>query len=427
MIITMLLVLFVVLMVLEVPIAFAMGVAAIAVIAIAGNAPMTIVTHRLVMSVDSFTLLAIPLFVLAGALMETGGIAARLVNLAKSLVGFVRGGLGMAVIVGEMFFSGISGSTTADVSAMSSMLLPAMKRAGYPQEQSVAIISAASAMGILIPPCITMVVFGGITNTSVMALFLAGFLPAIVLAIMTAALVYYYALRLNLPTAGTFSWRRVWRSFLESLVALGMPVIIFGGLIGGVATTTEVASFAVIYAMIAGFFIYKELTLAKLWHILVESSVMSGIILLLLGLSLVYTYLLAIENVTPMLGQLVLGISRDPTIFLIITSVVAILLSAVIEVLPTGLLLIPIFLPIAQSLGVDKVHFLTLLVAAGGLGMFIPPTGVGLLIGCSVGRIPVTKVIRPMMPYVAVLFLGIVILCAFPAVVTIVPKLIMNH
>ena len=378
------------------------------------------------MSADSFTLLAIPLFVLAGSLMETGGIAARLVNLAKSLVGFVRGGLGMAVIVGEMFFSGISGSTTADVSAMSSMMLPAMKRSGYPLEQSVAIISAASAMGILIPPCITMVVFGGITNTSVTALFLAGFLPALVLAIMTAALVYYYALRLNLPTAGTFSWQRVWRSFVESLVALGMPVIIFGGLIGGVATTTEVASFAVIYAMIAGFFIYKELTLAKLWHILVESSVMSGIILLLLGLSLVYTYLLAIENVTPMLGQFVLGISRDPTIFLIITSVVAILLAAVIEVLPMGLLLIPIFLPIAQSLGVDKVHFLTLLVAAGGLGMFLPPTGVGLLIGCSVGRIPVTKVIRPMMPYVAVLFLGIVILCAFPAVVTIVPKLIMS-
>ena len=426
MIITMLLVLFVVLMVLEVPIAFAMGVAAIVVIAVAGNAPMTIVTHRLVMSADSFTLLAIPLFVLAGSLMETGGIAARLVNLAKSLVGFVRGGLGMAVIVGEMFFSGISGSTTADVSAMSSMMLPAMKRSGYPLEQSVAIISAASAMGILIPPCITMVVFGGITNTSVTALFLAGFLPALVLAIMTAALVYYYALRLNLPTAGTFSWQRVWRSFVESLVALGMPVIIFGGLIGGVATTTEVASFAVIYAMIAGFFIYKELTLAKLWHILVESSVMSGIILLLLGLSLVYTYLLAIENVTPMLGQFVLGISRDPTIFLIITSVVAILLAAVIEVLPMGLLLIPIFLPIAQSLGVDKVHFLTLLVAAGGLGMFLPPTGVGLLIGCSVGRIPVTKVIRPMMPYVAVLFLGIVILCAFPAVVTIVPKLIMS-
>ena len=427
MIITMLLVLFVVLMALEVPIAFAMGVAAIAVIAIAGNAPMTIVTHRLVMSADSFTLLAIPLFVLAGALMETGGIAARLVNLAKALVGFVRGGLGMAVIVGEMFFSGISGSTTADVSAMSSMLLPAMKRSGYPQEQSVAIISAASAMGILIPPCITMVVFGGITNTSVMALFLAGFLPALVLAILTAALVYYYAIRLNLPTAGTFSWRQVRRAFVESLVALGMPVIIFGGLIGGVATTTEVASFAVIYAMIAGYFIYRELTLANLWHILVESSVMSGIILLLLGLSLVYTYLLAIENVTPTLGQFVLGISRDPTIFLIITSVVAILLSAVIEVLPTGLLLIPIFLPIAQSLGVDKVHFLTLLVAAGGLGMFIPPTGVGLLIGCSVGRIPVTKVIRPMMPYIAVLFLGIVILCAFPAVVTILPKLIMSH
>ena len=427
MIIGLLVVFFVVLMLLDVPIAFAMGVAAIAVIAITGTVPMTIVTHQLVMSTDSFTLLAIPLFVLAGSLMETGGIAAKLVNLAKALVGFVRGGLGMAVIVGEMFFSGISGSTMADVSAMTSMLLPAMKRSGYPTEQSVAIISAASAMGILIPPCITMVVFGGVTNTSVAALFLAGFLPAFVLALMTAALVYFYARRLNLPTAGIFSLRDLWRSFVDSLIALGMPIIIFGGLIGGIATATEVASFAVVYALIVGFFIYRELTFAKVWRILVDSAVLSGIILLLLGLSLVYTYLLAIEEITPMLGRVVLGISKDPTIFLIITAVVAMLLAAVIEVLPAGLLLIPIFLPIAVSLVVDKIHFLTLLVAAGGLGMFLPPTGVGLLIGCSVGRIPVMKIVKPMMPYVAVLFLGIVILAMFPAVTTIVPKLFLSR
>jgi tripartite ATP-independent transporter DctM subunit len=307
------------------------------------------------------------------------------------------------------------------------MLLPSMKRAGYPQEQSVAIISASSAMGILIPPCITMVVFGGITNTSVAALFLAGFLPALVLAVLTALLVYYYALRLGLPTAGRFSLRNLWRATLESLIALGMPIIIFGGLIFGIATTTEVASFAVVYAAIVGFFVYRELTLAKLWRILVESSVLSGVILLLLGLSVVYTYLLAIEDITPALGRMVLGVSRDPTVFLVITSVIAIVLGAVIEVLPTGLLLIPIFLPLAQQLGIDKIHFLTLLVAAGGLGMFLPPTGVGLLIGCSVGNIPVTKAVRPMLPYVAVLFVGIVVLCAFPSVTTIVPRLVLGH
>lgn len=418
---------FMALAMLGLPIAFAMGVAAIAVIPFAGSVPMSMVTHRLVMSTDSFTLLAIPLFVLAGSLMETGGIATRLVNLAKALVGWIRGGLGMAVIVGEMFFSGISGSTTADVSAMASMLLPAMKRAKYPQEQSIAIISAASAMGILIPPCITMVVFGGMTNTSIAALFIAGILPAVVLAIMVAALVYVYALRLNLPTASRFSLRNVWRALLDSLIALGMPVIIFGGLVGGIATATEVASFAVIYAMAVGFFVYRELTLAKLWRILVDSSVLSGVILLLLGLSLVYTYLLTIEDITPMLAKIVLGISRDPTVFLVITSLIAVLLAAVIEVLPAGLLLIPIFLPLAQELGVDKIHFLTLLVAAGGLGMFLPPTGVGLLIGCSVGRIPVAQATRPMMPYVAVLFLGIIVLCAFPSVTTILPKLLLSR
>lgn len=427
MVVTLLILLFAALMLLEVPIAFAMGVAAIVVIGFFDTAPMAIVTHRLVMSADSFTMLAIPLFVLAGSLMETGGIAVRLVNLATALVGFVRGGLGMAVIVAEMFFSGISGSTTADVSAMASMLLPSMKRSGYPQEQSVAIISAASAMGILIPPCITMVVFGGVASTSIAALFLAGFLPALVLAILIAGLVYYYARRLNLPTAGRFSWRKLGRAIADAMIALGMPVIIFGGLIFGVATATEVASFAVVYALFVGLFVYRELTLPKIWKILVDSAVLSGIILLLLGLSLVYTFLLTVEDITPMLGNLVLGISRDPAVFLIITSVITMLLAAVIEVLPAGLLLIPIFLPLAQDLGIDKVHFLTLLVAAGGLGMFLPPTGVGLLIGCSVGRIPVTQATRPMLPYIAVLFLGIVVLCIFPSVTTILPKLLLAH
>lgn len=427
MIIAVLIVLLLVFIALDVPIAFAMGAAAILVIASVGTVPMAMVPHRIVMSTDSFTLLAIPLFVLAGALMETGGIASKLVNLAKALVGFVRGGLGMVVIVAEMLFSGISGSTTADVSAMAAMLLPSMKRAGYPEEQSVAIISAASAMGILIPPCITMVVFGGMTNTSVAALFLAGILPALVLAAITAGIVYYTARRMNFPVGGKFSAIELWRSFLDSLIALGMPVIIFGGLLFGVATATEVASFAVVYALIVGFFVYKELTLAKLWQTAVDSSVLSGVILLLLGLSLVYTYLMAVEDITSRFAAVILGISKNPTIFLIITSFLAMMLAAVIEVLPAGLLLIPIFLPIALELGINKVHFLTLLVAAGGLGMFLPPTGVGLLIGCGVGGVSVAKATRPMIPYAVALFVGIIILCAVPSVTTVVPTLFLGR
>jgi tripartite ATP-independent transporter DctM subunit len=205
-----------------------------------------------------------------------------------------------------------------------------------------------------------------------------------------------------------------------------MPVIIFGGLIFGVATATEVASFAVIYAIAVGFLVYRQLTLAKLWKIAVESSVLSGVIVLLLGLSLVYTYLLAVEDVTSWLGEFVLGVSSNATVFLVITSFLALILGAVIEVLPAGLLLIPIFLPIAQELGVDKVHFLTLLVAAGGLGMFLPPTGVGLLVGCSLGGLRVSQVSRAMLPYIVALFLGIVFLCAFPKITTIVPELLLR-
>jgi tripartite ATP-independent transporter DctM subunit len=300
-----------------------------------------------------------------------------------------------------------------------------MKRSGYPQEHSVAIVSAASAMGILIPPCIPIVVFAGVTNTSVAALFLAGFLPAFVLAFLMAILVYVFALRLNLPREGKFSLQQLWKSFVDSLIAMGMPIIVFGGLIGGIATATEVASFAVVYALIVGFFVYKELTPAGLWRILVDSAVLTGVIVLLLGFSMVYSYLMAVENVTPMLSDLVLRLSPNAAVFLIITSFVAMLLGAVIELLPTGLLLIPVFLPIAHELHVNTVHFLTLLLISSGLGMFLPPTGVGLLIACSVGRVPVTKVIGPMLPYVAVLFLGIVILATFPAVTTIVPELLL--
>jgi tripartite ATP-independent transporter DctM subunit len=206
-----------------------------------------------------------------------------------------------------------------------------------------------------------------------------------------------------------------------------MPVIIFGGLIFGIATATEVASFAVVYALLVGFFVYRELTLAKLWSIAVESSILSGVILLLLGLSLVYTYLLAIEDITSALGNLVLGVSRSPTIFLVITSLITMLLAAVIEVLPAGLLLIPIFLPMAQEIGIAKVHFLTLLVAAGGVGMFLPPTGVGLLVGCSLGGLRITQLAKPMLPYVVALFLGIVLLCAFPIITTVVPDSLLGR
>jgi tripartite ATP-independent transporter DctM subunit len=310
--IVLLLALLALLILLEVPIAFAMGAAAIAVIPFMEGVPMAMVVHRMVMSADSFTLLAIPLFVFAGALMEAAGIATKLINLAKALVGFVRGGLGMVVILAEMLFSGISGSTMADVSAMTSMLLRSMEKAGYPKEHSVAIISASSAMGILIPPCITMVVFAGMTNTSVAALFLAGILPAVVLAATTAGIVVYTAKKMNLPSATDFSMRHVSQALVDALLALGMPIIIFGGLIFGVATATEVASFAVVYAFIVGFFIYRELTLAKVWAIAVESSILSGVILLLLALSLVYTYLLTIEDVTPALANLVLASREIP-------------------------------------------------------------------------------------------------------------------
>jgi len=232
---------FVVLLLLGIPVAFVIGVAGFIGLWWSGEYPLTVIVKQTFEGVDSFVLLAIPLFILAGAFMETGGIAVRLVRLAQVLVGWIRGGLSMAVVVAEYIFSGISGSTVADVSAIGSTMIPPMLRAGYRPEQAVAVVSAASAMGILVPPCILMIVIGSVANVSVAALFAAGFLPAVVLALAIMAYIWYDAGRSGIEARARASWGDIGRAFVDAMIPLGLPAIIFGGILGGVVTPTEAA------------------------------------------------------------------------------------------------------------------------------------------------------------------------------------------
>lgn len=411
------------------PVSFAMGVAAVAALMWSGEIPMNLVTHRMVLGVDSFVLLAVPLFILAGALMDAGGISNRLVRLAKAIVGHLRGGLGMVVVVGEMLFSGISGSTVADVSAISSVLLPSMRRSGYPPEYSVSIISAASAMGILIPPCIMMVVLGAIANVSVAALFLAGFLPATVLALLIMALIFYQAhpRRLNLPAEARPSLRELWRALADALLPLGMPVIIFGGILGGVFTPTEAAAVAVVYALVVGVAVYREISLRQLWSILVETGVTTGMVLFLLAVANIFSYLLAVQQVPQLMGRVILSISSSPLFFLLASGFIFLTIGGILEGLPAALIFVPIFLPLVQQLGINMLHFLILVVTAVGIGIFIPPAGIGIAIACAVGRVSMEAVVRPLIPFLLVLLVGFVILAAFPAISTIVPSLFLTQ
>jgi len=414
---------FLLMIALTAPVAFALGIAAAIGLAVSGAAPLLVVPQRMLEGADSFVLLAIPLFILAGALMETGGISARLVHLARVLIGHVRGGLGMVVVVSEMLFSGISGSTVADVSAIGSLMVPALVRAGFKPARAVAIVSAASAMGILIPPCLLMVIIAQIAGLSVGALFLAGFIPAAVLAAAIMLLIYAQARREGIGGEARANLAEVGRALRGALVPLMMPVIIFGAIFGGIADPTEAAVLAVIYAFIVGVFVYREIPWGALPKILVDCAVTSGVVIFMVGAASSFSWLLAIEQVPIHLANATLAVSREPWFFFVVSIVIFVVLGALLEGLPAVIICLPIFLPIVAKLGIDPLHYSVIVVAAIGLGLFLPPVGVGLYIAATFANLRVDQTIRAMMPYVLVLFVGILILIAIPWFTLVLPKL----
>jgi C4-dicarboxylate transporter DctM subunit len=374
--------------------------------------------------VDSFVLLAIPLFILAGALMETGGIAVRLVRLAQALIGWIRGGLSMAVVVAEYIFSGISGSTIADVSAIGSTMIPPMLRAGYRPDQAVAVVSAASAMGILVPPCILMIVIGSVANVSVAALFAAGFLPAVVLAVAIMVWIYYDAKRSGIDATARMTVAQLWRVFLDAIIPLGLPVIIFGGILGGVVTPTEAAVIAVLYAFVVGVFVYREIPWRDLPGLFVSSAVITASVCFLLGTAGVVAWILVVERVPQLLLGAMLAVPGGATIFLVLTAVLFIALGAVLEGLPAVVILLPTFLPVVKRLGIDVVHYSTVVVAATGIGLFLPPIGVGFFIACGIARVSVDRATGAMMPYVVMMCLGLLVVILVPWVTLVIPALL---
>jgi C4-dicarboxylate transporter DctM subunit len=372
---------------------------------------------------DSSVLLAIPLFILAGALMETGGISARLVHLAKVLIGHVRGGLGMVVVVSEMLFSGISGSTIADVSAIGALMVPALVRAGFKPDRAVAIVSAASAMGILVPPCLLMVIIAQIAGLSVGALFLAGFIPAAVLAAAIMLLIYVQARREGIAGEPRAKLPELGRALRGALVPLMMPVIIFGAILGGIADPTEAAVLAVIYAFIVGVFVYREISWRALPKILVDSAVTSGVVIFMVGAASSFSWLLAVEQVPTHLASGMLAVSSEPWFFFVVSIAIFVVLGAILEGLPAVIICLPIFLPIVAKLGIDPLHYSVIVVAAIGLGLFLPPIGVGLYIAANFANLRVDQTIRAMTPYVLVLSIGILILIAIPWLTLVIPQL----
>jgi C4-dicarboxylate transporter DctM subunit len=408
----------------HVPIAFSMGLASILGLLMQGDVPLVIVPQKIFTGCDSFPLLAVPFFILAGTLMDTGGISMRLVNLAHALVGHFRNGLGMVSIVSEIFFSGISGSTAADTAAIGSIMIPAMNQAGYAPARATAIVCAACGMGILVPPCIAMVVYGGVANTSIGALFAGGFLPALVMA---SALMVQLNIQARRSGAAPGRWggiKPLAKAFKESLLALFMPIIIFGGILGGICTPTEAAVLAVVYGLIISMFVYREINLSKLMEILLETGLVTGKVMIMVGMASVFAWILARQQVPQALANLIHSMGGGKVLFLFFINISFLFLGAVLEGVPALIMTVPILLPIATQFGIDPVHFGIILIANMGIGLFLPPIGLGVFIGCSIGKVNVSEVAKPLLPYLGVNFATVLLITYWPWLTMAIPKLI---
>jgi tripartite ATP-independent transporter DctM subunit len=410
------------------PIAFMLGASVTTGLLADGRTDLILIPTKMLEGVDSFVLLAIPLFIFAGSLMDLGGISLRIMRFARALVGHFHGGLPMTAVVSEMLFSGISGSTMADASAIASMDIPAMKQAGYKPEYAVSVVAASSAMGVLIPPCIIMVVLGALMNVSVAALFVGGFLPALVLALALFVLIGYQARKYNFPKEDRrLSLREIARTGLQSGLALGMFLLIFGGILGGAMTPTEAGAVAVVYAFIVTVLIYREISLRGLGTIVVDAAAQSAMVLFILSVANIFSFLLSTQRVPQATLELLAGLSASPWVFLTVSMALFIVLASVIEPLPVMIVFVPIFLPAIDTLGISRLHYGVLMTAATGLGMFVPPVGIGLILVCAIAKVKMTDVLRYLLPFLGVLCAGLLILIMFPTVTTILPRLLLPN
>ncbi len=399
---------------LNVPIGYGLSIATILAILWTGATSLSVVPLNLFSGSSSFPLLAIPLFILAGGLMETSGISQRLVNLAQSLVGFIRGGLAMVTVVATMIQSEISGSSVADAAAIGKVVIPAMEKRGYPRALSAAIVSNAASAAILIPPSIPMIIYAWMAEVSIAKLFFAGFLPGIIAGVSMMALAYYYARKLNLPVEQKFSIKEVGRSTVSAFWALFIPVVIWVGILGGIATATEVAALAVLAALIIGVFIYRELSGRQTIHILKDSVGQTASVMLIVASSAVLGWFLTSEQVPQKFARLILETTDNKILILVFLNIFFFIAGMFLHSAAAIILIVPIVLPLVRQIGVDPIHFGIIVTINLGVGQQTPPVATVLFTTAAIARISFWEVFRVGWPFTLVLALVTVLVTYVP-------------
>ena len=413
---------FVAMILLSMPIVFSLGVAGVAGLWLGGY-PMQQLSSALVSGSQSWVLLAIPAFVFAGGLMERCGMSHALVEFARALVGWVKGGLGMSVIVVAYFFSDICGSKMAEVSALGSSLMPPLTKAGYKRAESASMIAAGTAMGMLVPPAIFMIVISQVTNTSAVTLFLAGFVPAFVIMLCLMALVYMRARKYDWPVDAKPSVRRIGRAGLNAAVPLVVPIVILGGFFFGIITATEAGAVVAAYAFFAAKLYYRNVSWSEMGQIAYDSAILTAAVVFLLAVASIFQYLMGVQGVPKLIGEVLAPLKGHPWLFLFTTAFIAMLFGMVLEGLPAAVVLIPVVFPIAEEMGIDPIHFNIVQTAAVGIGLFLPPMGVGLLMALKFADLTVAQHFRTYVPYICALLIGLSIIICVPEISLTLPRL----
>jgi C4-dicarboxylate transporter, DctM subunit len=395
----------IVLTVISVPIGFALSITTVIFLLLKGTAPLSVVPLNLFSGASSFPLLAIPLFILAGGLMETSGISLRLVNLANSLVGFIRGGLAMVTVVATMIQSEISGSSVADAAAIGNVVIPAMEKRGYPRALSAAIVSNAASAAILIPPSIPMIIYAWMAEVSVAKLFFAGFLPGFIAGGCMMALSYYYARKYNLPVEQKFSLGQVGKSTAQAFWALFIPIVIWGGIFLGIATATEVAALAVVAAFFIGALIYRELPPREITRVLRDSTGQTAVVMLIVASSAVLGWFLTSEQIPQKFARMILETTSNKYAILFFLNIFFLIAGMFLHSAAAIILIVPIVMPLIRQIGVDPIHFGIIVTINLGVGQQTPPVATVLFTTAAIARLPFWDVFKAGWPFTVVLVL----------------------